>query len=253
MIYSCALYNGEKSLLKIRLEEAKRMDPISKWMPVTHVLIESTHTFTGIPKPITFRLGDWPEYPIEFFAYHEEPKKDPWENETRTRNYIKECLQMLRVQDDDIIILSDLDEIPRSYAIQHYRKEFGLVALQMDIYCYYLNTLSERQVWRQARIMTWDYLKDKTPDEVRRAGFDLALMNSGWHFTYQGGVATILNKYKSFSHQEESVQKFANRELLLAMMAKLDSPWGKTLETIGLDDLPLYVQTYKQEFKDMLL
>lgn len=252
MIFDCFLYNGEKSLLKIRAEEFLLLEPLKKYMPYRHVAIESRYTFTGIERKFSMTPEDIERYNIEWFPINDTPYSDPWKNEQRQRNYIKDALIGLGVQDNDTVIISDVDEIPKTYAIQHYRPDMGLAALQMDVYCYYLNSLASRQDWRHPKIMPWSYLKDKTPEEVRNGGFNLAMVNAGWHMTYMGGIDVMLEKFKSFSHQEESVQKFANADVLRTMRHNRTSIWGKDLELAPDGDLPYYVRTNKEEFKSML-
>lgn len=253
MIYDCFTYCGEDALLKIRMEEFRHLEPLRKFMPVTHVVIESLYTFTGKERKFSFKAGDFADYQVEWFPLNDTPLSDPWQNEWRQRNHIKIALQTLGAQDDDIIIISDVDEVPRAYAVQHYRKEFGLVALQMHMMYYYLNCMAEPSSWNIPKIMTWDYLKDKTPQEVRSSGFNLALVNGGWHFSWQGGVDTILNKLQSFAHQEAGVQAIANREFLQGKIDRRESLWGPNKFSVVNDvDMPYYVQKHMEEFKSMI-
>lgn len=247
MIYDCFLYNGEADLLKIRIEEMRQM-----LQPVTFVVVESEYTFTGIRKPNYSRPTFDSDVRIEWFLVN--PKKDgPWINERDQRNAIKFILHTFKPSDSDTIIISDVDEIPRSYAIQHYRKEFGLVALQMDMYYYYLNCLSARNEWILPRIMSWEYLKDKEPDDVRRSGFNLCLFQAGWHYCWQGGVDTMLTKFKSFSHQEPEVQALADPKVLRGKLDKLESLWGiEKFKIVNNQEMPYYVQTHTDEFKHMI-
>jgi hypothetical protein len=253
MIWDCFTYCGERDLLTVTIEEFKHLEPLRKTMEVRHVIIESRYTFTGIEKPFSLTLEDIDKYNLEWFPLNDIPHKDAWENERRQRNFIKTALISLGVQDDDIVIIRDIDEIPRAYAVQHYRPEFGLVALQMDMFYYYLNVLSARNEWILPRIMTWDYLKDRQPDEVRRSGFDYCLFQAGWHFCWQGGMDMMLKKFKSFSHQEPGVQALANKEILQGKLNRIESLWGdEKFKVVGLNELPWYVQQHPEEFKHML-
>lgn len=253
MIWDCFLYNGEKDLLKLRCEEFKLMEPLKAFMPYKHVVIESKFTFTGIEKKLTMTMGDIERYGIQWFPYNEKPTSDPWENEKRTRNYIAEALATLNPHPDDIVIISDVDEIPKTYAIQHYRTAFGLTALQMDVYHFYLNTIESVQTWRQARIMPYSHLRDRSPEEVRRSGFNVALVNAGYHFTYMGGIDRVMAKFKSFAHQEEEIQRMADRDELEHKIATCTSLWGdKVMKTVPITELPYYLQSHPEEFRHML-
>lgn len=250
MIYDLALYNGEKYLLKISCEELRQLSHLK----VKHIFLESKYTFTGIEKPRQFTPDKWDfDYNIEWFYDESEPDINPWVNETRQRNLLKQALKSFSPADDDIVIIRDMDECPRAYAVQHYRPDFGLVALQLDQYYLYLNTLAERNNWNIAKIMSWEYLDDKTCDEVRRSGYDFALVKAGYHFSYLGDVDTLLRKFASFSHQEPEVQRMADRELLQRKIDNAESIWGPDkLSIVNLEELPYYVQTHLEEFKHLL-
>lgn len=246
-IFDCFLYNGEKDLLDIRVNELSQLD-----CKVIHLAVLSSFTFSG-------QLQAIPDHNIEtgvdFWLAKNPPNNgNPWDNETYQRNKIKESLLRYDPQDDDIVIISDIDEIPSAYAIAQYRSEYGMCALQQDMYYYYLNVLDSRQSWRFARIMPWSYLKDKEPDSVRRSGFNLCLMNAGWHFTYMGGVDKMLEKFKAFSHQEEAVQKLASEEILKEKLSNLESLWSEEkLTPLPIDDtMPLYVRMNQDKFKHMI-
>lgn len=253
MIYDCFLWNGEKDLLRIRAEEFKLLQPLEKFMPYKHVAIESKYTFTGIQKSYSMTPELIEKYGINWFPLTEAPDIDPWVNERNQRNAIMGALVDLGVTDDDVVIISDVDEIPRVYALQHYAPQMGLVALQMDIYHFYLNTRYQSQTWRSPRILPWSILKETTPDDVRRSGFDLALVNAGWHFTYQGGIDAILDKFKSFSHQEQEVQRHAADDVLRTNRHELLNVWGDAkLDIVPDEDLPYFVRTHREQFNHML-
>lgn len=258
MIYDCFLYNGESDLLQIRIDEFNRLSPLKLTMPVTHIMIEGTYTFTGIRKSEA-EMSDIPDVfwaqtkNINWFIY-DKVASDPWKNEEGQRNMIKEVLEkQFKPEDNDIIIISDVDEIPRAYAVQHYRPEFGLCSLQMNQYYYYLNCLAERNGWILPKIMPWSYLKDTTPDQVRRSGFNLCMWQAGWHYSYMGGVGEILRKFKSFSHQEPEIQALADQRILENKLAKLESLWATNkLNLVDIEDAPFFVQQKRDRFKHMI-
>lgn len=248
MIYDCFTYSGlgtEDRLLRLRIAELAPLNPV-------HVIVEAEHTFTMLEKGIKFKPSAFPDaniihFPIDF------ARDSPWENERMQRNMINTALPNNRLSGSDIIILSDLDEIPRRSAVEKYRTEFGLCALQMDEYHLFLNTQHGRQTWRHPRIMPWSYLKERNPDEVRNGGFDLALMNAGWHFSWTGSYSDILDKFKSFSHQEKEVQKHAKGTHIQVCRDNLRHLiTGEKLREVQPEGLPEYVRTHRPEFESML-
>jgi beta-1,4-mannosyl-glycoprotein beta-1,4-N-acetylglucosaminyltransferase len=203
MIWDCFTYNGEEDLLKIRCEELLGLD-------VTHVLIESNYTFTGKWKSLSYK-NKLP-YKIEHFVANHLPNNgNAWENEKEQRNHILFALNQLGASDNDIVIISDADEIVRRYTIEHYNPIASLTALKMDTYRYYFNCLEGKQNWDMARVMNFSYLKTRTPNEVRNSGFERVLNDSGWHFSYMGGYDKIIEKIESFSHTELNTEDFKSK------------------------------------------
>ncbi|NQU73263.1 MAG: hypothetical protein HQ547_00945, partial [Candidatus Omnitrophica bacterium] len=120
MIYDCFVFFNEIDLLKIRLEELK--DSVDKF-----VLVEAAKTFAKREKPLYFQ-----EYKHEFSEYLDRivyqmvddvPKKrltgwgSRWDREAHQRNCISRALMRCNCDDDDIILISDVDEIPRAEEI----------------------------------------------------------------------------------------------------------------------------------------
>ena len=249
MIYDCFTYAGEHDLMKIRMEEFMHLTTLQ---PVTHIIVEGKYTFTGKERLLSTRK-EAEGYNHYWHVVDQEPFTDPWLNERRQRNVLLDVLKRFEPDDNDIIIISDVDEIPRAYAVQHYRPEFGLVALQMDMHYYYLNVFSEKNIWILPKIMPYSYLKERSPEDIRRGGFNYCLFNGGWHFSYQGGLETILRKFQSFSHQEAGVQAIAKREIIADKLSRLESLWGpQKLNISNMEELPWYVQQHQQELRHMI-
>lgn len=250
MIYDCLLYASlgcEKRLFEIRHAELACLG-------VQHVVIESDVTFTGLPK-VSHPLGHYPNTHHELLPMSTwGTDMTPWEREKFQRNYIKQVLeQQFHPKPDDIIILSDVDEIARWQVVKQYRPHFGQCALLMDVLYFYLNTFSSRQTWRHAKIFPYSHLNNLTPEQIRNEGAAFAMLDAGHHFTYMGDVDTILEKFKAFSHQEANVQAYANRELLEDKRWRLTGIWDNSqLLILEPTELPEYVQKNTALFKDLL-
>ncbi len=251
MIYDCFTFYKEFDLLKIRCEELKSLD-------IVHVVVECTHTFTGIEKPLFFeeRKKDFEQYNITHIIAHDPPNtSNAWDNEKFQRNAIMKGLA--NCDDNDIVIIGDADEIPRAEAIKKYQIEMGQTSLVMDKFGYFLNCMEGKQSWRSSRIMPYNYLKDKTPDQVRNSGFDNQLENAGWHWSYLGGVEAIMNKLNSFSHQEVNTPKLNNEEVLKNKIEIGQSLWSNEPHDLWPfikinEEFPEYVQKNQEEFKHLI-
>jgi beta-1,4-mannosyl-glycoprotein beta-1,4-N-acetylglucosaminyltransferase len=112
------MFFNEIEILKMRLEELN--DVVDYF-----VLVESTETQRGDLKPLHFNenrhlfekyLGKI----IHIVVDERHPEMDLWARENYQRNCIARGLR--NCDSSDVVLISDLDEIPRPEAIQHYLK-----------------------------------------------------------------------------------------------------------------------------------
>lgn len=239
MIYDCILFNGEIECFEIRHEELKELD-------VTHIIVQSGKTFTGNKKKGTYSVY----YPnVELIMVNDMPDNcDAWTREAHQRNAIMRGL--VNAKDDDIIIISDADEIPRAEAIKKYKSEMGLTALKMDNFWYKFNCFTERQTWVAPRIMMYKYLKTATPNEVRNSGYESVIENAGWHWSYLGNSDYIINKLESFSHQEYNKPKYKDKKKIEQQVELGESLWGNSkFEFIPIDEtFPKHLVENQEKF-----
>jgi beta-1,4-mannosyl-glycoprotein beta-1,4-N-acetylglucosaminyltransferase len=144
---------------------------------------------------------------------------DAWVNDIFQRNQINRGL--IDAGPDDIIIVSDLDEVLRAEAVDSMRKEdddVNIWGLRMPLFNfkfnYMLTTADKYTVWGMATRK-----KFMVPaDEFRRQRFNLVnfpyaykgngvrlVEHAGWQWTYLGDTEFARNKIKSFAHTETNV------------------------------------------------
>ena len=243
MIFDCFPFFNELDLLEIRLRLLNKI--VDKF-----VLIESNRTFSLKKKKLYFlenreRFGkyenkiihiivkDTPALFNKFFIPR--PKSLLWrllhkkrinlnahDIDSFQRNMVTEGLSDCR--DEDIIILSDVDEIPNPKIISQIDPENNRYALEMQNFCYYLNgKLFEKNnlpvSWigssiikyknfrsfhaeaREARILTIS--NDTSYKKIR---------NGGWHFGYLGGLEKVQYKIRSAAHTELNTKNINNKQ-----------------------------------------
>jgi len=255
LIYDCILYSGEKDLLTIRLNETCLC---SDW--VTTVIVEATKTFTGLGKPLYFEQHkeEFKNFNIFYYVVDNMPMNcDTWTREKHQRNAINIPLLFCNPKDDDIIIISDIDEVPRAKQVNKFKPDINFAALIQDKYSYFLNCFEGRQTWDRARIMTWEYLKDKSPEEVRNSGYDFSIHDAGFHWSWLGGVDEMVRKLESFSHQEHNTPELNNAEVLKHKLETGQCLWnnneGDTWKFIDIDlSHPEYLFKNKEKFKHLI-
>ena len=140
MIYDCFTFFNEIDLLEIRLNVLR--DVVDRF-----VLVEVGETHTGKRKPFYFKdnihrfdlFRDRIIYVgIESFP----PGHDAWWNENYQRNAILRGLSNAR--SDDVIMISDLDEIPRPEVVKKLSGKGGVWRFGQVSYGFYLNWLDVR-------------------------------------------------------------------------------------------------------------
>jgi hypothetical protein len=217
MIYDCFTFFDELDLLELRLEELGEV--VNRF-----VLVEATRTFSNKPKELYFEknrarfakfldrithiiVTDMPDQP-----------KDAWESEYFQRNAISRGL--VGCAPEDIILISDVDEVPRASVVRAFTGEFAL--LELDFFYYRLNCKCTSFRWQIPAVLRYRCLT--TPQEIRNIWYSPArwstpiIPNAGWHFSYLGNIDRIILKIESFSAARGAqlrrvVLSFADRPL----------------------------------------
>ncbi|HSX04712.1 MAG TPA: hypothetical protein VLG76_08300 [Rhabdochlamydiaceae bacterium] len=204
-IYDCFLFFNELEILEIKLNEL--YDHVDYF-----VLVESTETFRGKPKPLYFnenkqRYSKFLDKIIHIVVEHFETD-NPWSREGNQRN------QMLRgltqCKDSDFVIIEDADEIVRASKlpeiIDAIENRYRFVTCNQTIYTYFLNRFGHGTVteWLGSVAARFVDVKLKTPQGVRieERKNECRIFDAGWHFTYMGGIDRVRTKIESFSHSE---------------------------------------------------
>ena len=227
MVYDCFTFFNELDLLEIRLNVLK--DVVDKF-----VLVESVKTFTGRDKELFFeknkeRFAAFADRIIHVVVREYPPYESPWVYETIQRNHIADGL--IDARPDDVVMVSDVDEIPSPEAVRKYALTPGIKGFNQTYYAYYLNYLNVRQRrWTGTKMLScadfchafdgvpvvYDeylpraYNEMTTASKIRmrslpaRLGGCTIVRKGGWHFTSLGGVAAVIEKLKSYSHQEHA-------------------------------------------------
>jgi beta-1,4-mannosyl-glycoprotein beta-1,4-N-acetylglucosaminyltransferase len=203
------------------------------------ILVESTHTFTGHIKELYYEINkekfikfnhkiihiivdDFPyKYPNIHYRGHLQ-----WHNEYHQRNCIKKGLDKIKdkLNDDDIILMSDLDEIPNPLIFKDIITKNIIISdnqlylLELDFYYYNLN-YKYQDTWAGTKLLTYKtyILCNLTFQQLRTWEWKNPVNRikepRGWHLSYFGDINFIKNKIANFSHCEYNNDKYVNDEL----------------------------------------
>lgn len=223
MIYDCFSFFNELDILELRLKTLYKI--VDRF-----VISESRYSHSGQKKNLIFKQNrsrfapfldkiiyivssdpDNPDRATSDIAYR-------WELENVQRNAtIQHIVGMLA--DTDILLISDLDEIPSPVAIGKAIRKQRPVRLLQKIYYYYLNyRCCTTPYWTRGTVVlsVKDFKDERTYTDIER-GVALVpsvnagptatkvrvlrniakIRNGGWHFSYMGGINYVLAKLNS--------------------------------------------------------
>jgi beta-1,4-mannosyl-glycoprotein beta-1,4-N-acetylglucosaminyltransferase len=246
-VYDCFIFYNELDVLDIRLHE---LNEIVDYF----VLVESTHTFTGIPKPLFYnenkqlfsKFSDKIIHIISENPFEESQKH--WERESFQRNQILSGLNQSEL--NDLIIISDVDEIPKANIVKKHINTNTIITCEL-IHCsvylnrYYGHWINGTRIFKKHKLTT--------PQKNR---FDLHQIEpqAGWHFGYLGDAKHIVNKLSSFSHIEYNVFPYNDIEYMRQKIQNGENILGdnEICYTLPNQYLPKYVQSNLDKFDNMI-
>jgi len=207
MIYDCFTFFDELDLLELRLQI---LDPVVD----RFVLCEAPFTFRGKPKPLYFaesqsRFARW-NHKITALVYPGPVAGDPWANEWGQRDHL--ALGLRECDPDDLILLSDCDEIPDPARAAARPSSKRVLGHRHRYAVGYVNRIAPHP-WVGTRALPWRNLGFfRTLRTLRMLSTEaIDVIDSGWHFSHLGGAAAIENKMKSFSHSEFDLPYYTDR------------------------------------------
>jgi len=263
MTYDLFLYNGEKDILNLRLNELNNVVD-------NFVILECDTTFQGNKKP-RFFINQQDTFKnfihkITYIPYVQQNiNADPWVNECNQRNALS--IGLSNAKPNDIIMISDTDEIPDSNEVNKIASSKNLT----DVYSFYHNfyyfnvNVRSKHKWIGTTLFSYgngDFLK-KGFNEIRRLSHHGKMFipsskiddfnSGGWHFSNFGDADFMINKLESWSHTESNKPQFKNKDLWTKCIKEgidmFNSP-GLDLEHITETYLPNNINLLPTEFRE---
>jgi beta-1,4-mannosyl-glycoprotein beta-1,4-N-acetylglucosaminyltransferase len=227
-IYDCFLFFNEFDILEIRLNEL--YDEVDYF-----VLVENPLTFSGNEKPLYFeenkkRFSKFSDKIIHIISQKVDTH-NPWIRERCQRDDI--LLGLKGAKNEDVIIISDVDEIIKKEKIKEIKKMVSQgnepMRLSMKLYRYFLNRRdididgSGRGIdmWALAVAGSYKTVKEYSPEWLRvHFSTSFNLNDVGWHFTSLGWSSANAYKLESWSHQERNTNENKDPYVLLTQARK---------------------------------
>lgn len=278
MVYDCIPFFNELDILKLRLHI---LDPIVD----RFIIEEATVTFSGEPKELCFEKNKamFQEFlpKIEYIVVDDSPKEaTTHERDKFQKNALAKGLK--DAADEDVIILSDVDEIPNPKALENIIAEFDPDKVyhlaQRMFYCFVNmeevsgNLLSitgdfpgvEKRMWLGTKVFSKKSIPEKGIIEMREAPTTASnavrVAEGGWHFGYMGSrqetdvSRRIGTKVVAAAHQE-----YNNADTLAEAMDKLilgQDIFGRDarFKRVEVDDsYPEYLLKHIEEYRYLIM
>jgi len=291
-IYDCFIYFDEELLLDIRF------NILSKYVD-KFIIVESKFSHRGEPREPNFNINKYKKFQdkIEYILLDKSPnnlfeinKDDTRINEKIIvngnlreffqRNAILEGLK--NADEEDLIIISDVDEIPNLEEINFNEIKNDPVFFNQIFCCFKLNLFSKMK-WcgsrmiRKKKLISPQWLRDIKDRNYSKLRFDtyfskkkynnIKFVNDGgWHFSYLKKPSGVEKKLKSIRHHIEYDQNplgvkkiedmIKNKKLIYNYSAdQRTSNKFEDNETLGIletSKLPKYIQKNLKMFGDWL-
>ena len=293
-IFDCFMYFDEEIVLDVRLNT---LDQFVDYF----VIVESKFTHKGDKRELRFNIDKFKKFKnkIIYLIHDDQPEEievvksadnevekskkyifNAIYRENSQRNYIK--MGLTKAREDDIILISDVDEIPNLLNIDFNKINEKLILFKQDMFYYKFNLHLPDLIWtgtkgcKKRHLVSPQWLrniKDRkyyffrldtifSKNKYRSIKF---IDNGGWHFTNIKNAEEIEYKLKSYLHHREFDEDPLSVEQIKAIIKNKRAIYNlnvdKTENKIGngnklikfeFNKLPLYIQKNKDNFKEWI-
>ena len=268
-IYDCFSYWDEDLLLDLRLNVLN--DFIDYF-----VIVEGNKTWQNNFKKLRFDINKFSKFKdkIIYIPVEDMPKgANPYLRENHQRNCISRGLK--NALENDLIIISDLDEIPNPQAFKLFSNSMKYAVFKQKHFYYKINLQSQKKpYWHGSRICVKKFLK--SPQWLRELKFkkrpfwrlDKLRLNNiiddgGWHFCNLKNAEQLLYKYKNLCETNDPYnfnEKIDKKYLQLDEIKKRINfgqdiiGRNETYEAQNLDNsFPKYILENKSAYKEWIV
>ena len=294
-IFDCFMFYDEEVVLDIRLNSLKNSVDC-------FVIVESKFYHNGKKRDLKFDINKYPKFKdkIIYIAQDEEPlnleivKKEDDEgvkngklilNAHKRENFQRNQIYkgLIKANEDDLIMISDVDEIPNLKDLNVAKVKDRIVIFEQDIFYYKLNRYLEGFTWHGTKACKKKNLKSpQWIRNVKNKKFSfwrldtffsetkyinkIFIRDGGWHFSNLKNPVDIENKLKSYLHHrdfdvenidlKEISKLMRNNETIYDMFAdKREKKFSENKRKLNLypkDKLPQYILGNESKFKEWL-
>ena len=294
-IYDCTTFYSEHMMLDVRFHVLN--DYVEKLQKKKNIVTESLYSHSGQPKKLNFDINNYPKFKdkIIYLVIDQEPNDLIKIENTKEHQGLKRINSLKRIElsynymmkatenlaNDDLIILSDNDEIPNLNSKQFKQSNKNVFIFKQLFFYYKFNLLYDLMPWfgskacKKKSLKSFSWLRnlkskkysfwrlDTYFNENKLTNLEI-IKDGGWHFTNIKTPEELYIKMTNFGHHNEFELSGLTVEDL---RKKIDegvvfynhfsdqtdqNKWNYDykLKKINIDLLPKYLQDNSEKFKE---
>ena len=290
-IYDCTTFYSEHMMLDLRFNILN--EHVHKF-----VVIESTYSHSGKKKKLNFDINNYSKFKDKIIYKVIDYEPTNIESITnKSPQYLKRINSLKRIElsynfmenaienanGEDLIILSDNDEIPNLNSSSFKNTNKNLIIFKQLFFYYKFNLLYDLMPWfgsracKKKNLKSFSWLKNiknkKYPfwrldvyfSNLKSANVEI-INDGGWHFTNLKSPKELFEKMKNFGHHDEfdisgitleDIEKnMREKKVFYNHFADKGSQdkweYEYELKKASLDILPNYLQINKEKYNNWL-
>lgn len=289
-IFDCTTFYSEHLMMDVRFNVLN--DYVEKF-----IVCESTISHSGEKKKLNFDINNYPKFKdkIIYIVIDKEPEgiigkkngfAEPHEKRSDSLKRIELSYDYMikaisSASDNDLIILSDNDEIPNLNSEQFKKTKKDIIIFKQLFFYYKFNLLYDLVPWfgskaaKKKKLLSMSWLRnlknkrypfwrvDTLFSNTRYINLEI-INDGGWHFTNLMTAEKLYEKLTNFGHHDEFElsgmtikdlqKKIDNKEVFFNHFVdkqKYKERWNFDYKLKKIDDkkLPLYLQSQKAQSK----
>ena len=228
-IYDCTTFYSEKMMLDLRFNILN--DNVYKF-----IVVESCFSHSGEKKNFNFNINDYPKFkdkiiylkinnePIDLYKNKEQLKNPIYKRQNSIKRIEQSYHYMMKgildAHDDDLIMISDNDEIPNLNSSQFKNSNKNFIIFKQLLFYYKFNLFHELMPWfgskacKKKNLKSFSHLRnlknkkypfwrlDTYTSDIKEINLDI-IDEGGWHFTNLKTPDDLYIKMKNFGHHDE--------------------------------------------------
>jgi len=288
------MFFDEEMLLDLRLNIMDKY--VDKF-----VITEAAYMHSGKPKKLLFDINKFTRFkekiiyipidnqPPNLLTTQENDNSEIKDSKRVSNAYKREIYQIEKTQDglvnanpDDIIIISDIDEIPNLQKVDFKSINQKLIFFRQKMFYYKLNLFYKLMPWygskacKKKHFISPQWLRSIKNKKYPMWRVDILfskekynsirfIINGGWHFTNIRKPEDLEKKLLNFLHHVDFEKSGMNLSRLKKLMKdkkvmynhsidKRENKWGEgeKLQAVELDEMPEYVLKNLEKYKPWL-